>query len=80
MSVAENKWIKEREFNIPHFQLYQDSNLWRDKLNDEDIHVSLLAGCEPQLKQDTRIVQKVLQMLGFHRYKRLILAKFVMLE
>jgi len=28
----------------------------------------------------TRVVQKVLQMLGFHRYKRLILAKFVMLE
>jgi len=24
--------------------------------------------------------QKVLQMLGFHRYKHLILAKFVMLE
>jgi len=28
----------------------------------------------------TRIVQKVLQMLGFHRYKSFILAKFVMLE
>jgi len=28
----------------------------------------------------TRVLQKVLQMLGFHRYKRLILAKFVMLE
>jgi len=28
----------------------------------------------------TRVVQKVLQMLGFHRYKHLILAKFVMLE
>jgi len=28
----------------------------------------------------TRVVQKVLQMLGFHRYKRLILPKFVMLE
>jgi len=28
----------------------------------------------------TRVVQKVLQMLGFQRYKRLILAKFVMLE
>jgi len=28
----------------------------------------------------TRVVQKVLQMLGFHRYMRLILAKFVMLE
>jgi len=28
----------------------------------------------------TTVVQKVLQMLGFHRYKRLILAKFVMLE
>jgi len=25
--------------------------------------------------QYTRVVQKVLQMLGFHRYKRLILAK-----
>jgi len=29
---------------------------------------------------DTRVVQKVLQMLGFHRYKRLSLTKFVMLE
>jgi len=29
---------------------------------------------------NTRVVQKVLQMLGFHRYMRLILAKFVMLE
>jgi len=29
---------------------------------------------------DTRVVQKVLQMLDFHRYKRLFLAKFVMLE
>jgi len=28
----------------------------------------------------TRVVQKVLQMLGFHRYKRLVLAIFVMLE
>jgi len=28
----------------------------------------------------TRVVQKVLQMLGFHRYKHLILAKFVMHE
>jgi len=28
----------------------------------------------------TRVVQKVLQMLGFHRYKHLILAKFVMIE
>jgi len=32
------------------------------------------------LQRYTRVVQKVLQMLGFHRYKRLILAKFVMLE
>jgi len=31
-------------------------------------------------KHHTRVVQKVLQMLGFHRHKRLILAKFVMLE
>jgi len=29
---------------------------------------------------NTGVVQKVLQMLGFHRFKRLILAKFVMLE
>jgi len=28
----------------------------------------------------TRVVQKVLQMLSFHRYKHLILAKFIMLE
>jgi len=28
----------------------------------------------------TSVVQKVLQMLGFHRYKSLILAQFVMLE
>jgi len=28
----------------------------------------------------TRVVQKVLQMLGFHKYKSLILPKFVMLK
>jgi len=28
----------------------------------------------------TRVVQNFLKMLGFHRYKRLILAKFVILE
>jgi len=33
-----------------------------------------------ELDKYTRVVQKVLQMLSFHRYKRLILAKFVMIE
>jgi len=33
-----------------------------------------------QIAETTRVVQNVLQMLGFHRYKRLILATFVMLE
>jgi len=44
------------------------------------LSTELLTLISEQFTGNTRVVQKVLQMLGFRRYKRLILAKFVMLE
>jgi len=42
--------------------------------------LEMISVSEVNTQMNTRVVQKVLQMLGFHRYKRLMLAKFVMLE